>query len=56
LEELPHHKDWYKEGFVTQPYDQGICGACWAFSTSAVMESFAKLEGKNENLDEYSVQ
>lgn len=52
---MPHYKNWYKEGFVTKPYDQGGCGACWAFSTASVVESFAKIMGKNDGLDEYSV-
>lgn len=53
---LPDHKNWYEDGFVTQPYYQGICGACWAFSTASVVESLAKISGTDSELQEYSVQ
>ena len=53
---IPDHKDWYKEGHVTKPYDQAGCGACWAFSTSAAVESLAHISGADSELTEYSVQ
>ena len=54
--QFPLYKDWNYEGYVSLPYDQGRCGGCWAFSTAAALESLAKLNGLNNQLEEYSVQ
>jgi len=52
---LPVYKNWYKEGYVSSPYDQGSCGGCWAFSTASAVESLAKLAGVDKEIQEYSV-
>uniref|UniRef100_A0A7S3FW15 Peptidase C1A papain C-terminal domain-containing protein n=1 Tax=Strombidium rassoulzadegani TaxID=1082188 RepID=A0A7S3FW15_9SPIT len=53
---LPAYKNWYKEGFVTRPLDQGSCGGCWAFSAISTTESLALMAGVEKELREYSIQ
>ncbi|XP_038221123.1 cysteine proteinase 15A-like [Zerene cesonia] len=40
---LPLYYDWREEGFVSPVKDQGACGACWAFSAVANIESHIKI-------------
>lgn len=54
--EVPEYKNWFMEGKVTVPYNQGSCGGCWAFSTAAAVESLAFITGVDEELQEYSIQ
>lgn len=46
--------DWRTKGVVGPVRDQGMCGACWAFSTIGTVESMAAI--KTGKLDMLSVQ
>jgi KDEL-tailed cysteine endopeptidase len=36
---VPAAVDWRTKGAVTPVQDQGVCNTCWAFATTAAMES-----------------
>ena len=42
--ELPTAVDWRKANIVSPVKDQGSCGSCWAFASTAVLESFVAKE------------
>lgn len=47
---IPKSIDWYKEGKVTKPTNQGSCGACWAFTAAATLESLAAITGHDQEV------
>ncbi|XP_039748227.1 cathepsin O-like [Pararge aegeria] len=48
---LPLKIDWRERGVIGPVQDQGLCGACWAFSTIGVMEAMAAINsGKLSSL------
>ena len=50
---LPATLDWRNNGgnFVTPIRDQGSCGSCWAFATTAVLESATLLGNNTPGID-----
>jgi C1A family cysteine protease len=45
LEALPSSINWKSKGKVTSVKNQGKCGDCWAFASTAVMESMHAIKG-----------
>ena len=43
---LPDYVNWFDKGFITRPYDQGSCGACWAFTAASTLEALALMKGQ----------
>jgi C1A family cysteine protease len=53
-ESLPAVLDWRNQNgnWITSIKDQGDCGSCWAFATTAVLESMVKIsKNLSENID-----
>lgn len=43
IAELPTSVDWRTEGVISAVKDQGHCGSCWAFASTATIESHAAI-------------
>ncbi|XP_050355645.1 cathepsin O-like [Nymphalis io] len=41
---IPLRVDWREKGVIGPVRDQGLCGACWAFSTVGTMEAMAAID------------
>ena len=53
LKDLPTELDWREKGVVSPVKNQGMCGSCWAFSTTGALESANALaSGKMVELSE----
>jgi C1A family cysteine protease len=43
---LPESIDWRTKKVLTPIKDQGMCGSCWAFSTTGSLEALFAIKGK----------
>jgi C1A family cysteine protease len=42
--------DWVKAGHVGPARTQGSCGSCWAFTTTAALESYYSIANPKERM------
>lgn len=52
---IPRKVDWREKGIISPVFNQGACGACWAYSTIETIEAMVALK-TNRPVEKLSVQ
>jgi len=56
LKDIPTSWDWRDHNAVNPVKNQGMCGSCWTFATTAILEGAHSVETEGKDLISLSEQ